>query len=177
MTLRDDFVSVRIADLLKENGFNEWCDTYYINGHFNYGTPIRNSYLTNGVVSAPTMSFALKWLREKYSVFVSVIRVDGAYNVDVCDENGKSYCDGENPPVRFETYYDAVESTLFDILADLHIWVRDGYAKKSESDSLVCASDEFFAKHLEECYDNSPIAYLAAMEMAVHLRKEIPDLD
>ena len=173
MELRDDFVSVRIADLLKENGFDEWCGTYYIDGSFNFGTPIKNSDLAKGVVSAPTMSFAMKWLREKYNVYISVIRVNGAYNVDVCDENGKSYCDNENPPMRYDTYYDAAESTLFDVIADLHIWVQDGYTKKTDREDVVSCDDEFFAKHLEQCYDNNPIAYLAAMEMAVHLRKTI----
>ena len=170
MILKDDFVSARIADLLKENGFDEWCGTFYINGRFNYGTPIRNSYLSNGVVSAPTMSFAMKWLSEKYNVYISVIRVNGAYNVDVCDQNGISYYDNGNPPMRFDTYYDAAERTLFDILADLHIWVRDGMTEKSETEYVISPDDEFFAKHLEECYDNNPIAYLASMEMATHIR-------
>ena len=176
MNLRDDFVSVRIADLLKENGFDEWCGTMYINGRFNYGTPIRNSYLTRGVVSAPTMSFAIKWLRERYNVFISIMRMNGTYGVDVCDENGNSYCDSENP-VYYDTYYEAAEMTLFNVLADLHIWVKDGYARKSDREDVVYNADECFAKHLEECYDNNPVAYLAAMEMAVHLRKEIPDRD
>lgn len=174
MNLRDDFVSVRIADLLKENGFDEWCGTYYIDGNFNYGTPIKNSNLDKGVVSAPTMSFAMKWLREKYNVFISIIRVNGAYNVEICDENGNSYCDNDNPPVRFDTYENAAESTLFDVLADLHIWVKDGYTRKSDCEDVVYNADVCFAKHLEECYDNNPVAYLAAMEMAVHLRKEMP---
>ena len=172
MNLKDDFVSVRIADLLKENGFDEWCGTCYIDGQFNYGTPIKNSDLTKGVVSAPTMSFAMKWLREKYNVFISIIREKGCYSVDVCDTNGVSYCDIENPQY-FDTYYDAAESTLFNVLADLHIWVKDGYAKKSERECVAHASDEYFAKHLEYCYGNNPIAYLAAMEMAARRNCEM----
>ena len=172
MDLRDDFVSVRTADLLKENGFDERCSTYYIDGHFNYGSPIRNSDLIKGVISAPTMSFAMKWLREKYNIYISIIRMDGKYGVDVCDEHGFSYCDKENPKYYAE-YGDAAESTLFDVRADLHIWIRDGYTKKSDREDIAESDDVFFANHIQQCYDNNPIAYLAAMEMAVHLRKTI----
>lgn len=169
MNLKDDFVSVRIADLLKENGFNEWCDTFYISGHFNHGTPIRNEFFSKDVVAAPTMSFAMKWLRERHNVFVSIIRNNQKFCVTVCDNNGNSYCDKYNN-ICYDSYYEAAETTLFDILVDMHIWVRE-CVDESECDDCMC-DDALFAKHLEECYDNNPIVYIAAMEMASHLREK-----
>lgn len=171
MNLKDDYVSMRIADLLKENGFDEWCDTFYVNGHFNYGTPIRNSYLTSGVVSAPTMSLVMKWLREKYKIFVSVIRDKQSYIVDVCDENGCTYCDSEEQ-VHYTSYYDAIEKTLFDVLADLHIWVKQGHAEVV-ADTKIADEYECYAKHIEECYDNNPMAFLAAMDMAAYIKDKM----
>lgn len=171
MDLKDDFVSVRIADLLKENGFNEWCGTVYVNGHFNYGTPIRNEFWTKNVVTAPTMSFAMKWLREKHNVFISIIRHNNKFCVTVCDADGNSYSDKYNS-LCYDSYYEAAENTLFDILVDMHIWVKDSETK-SETDRPVRQEDILFAKHLEECYDNNPLAYLVAMEMAAHIRNEI----
>jgi hypothetical protein len=170
MSLKDDYVSVRIADLLKENGFDEWCGTYYISGRFNYGTPIKNSYLTKGVVSAPTMSLAMKWLREKYNVFISIIRWGQEYCVDMCDKEGRSFVDKDHS-VYFDTYYEAAETTLFNILADLHIWVGQSHVEEPGHCDIL-PEDEYYAKHIEECYDNNPIAYLAAIEMATHIRQE-----
>ena len=173
MNLKDDYVSVRIAELLKENGFDEWCGTFYINGRFNYGTPIKNSYLTNGVISAPTMSLAMKWLREKYKVFISILRDKQSYVVDFCDENGYSYCDSEEQ-IRYTSYYDAIERTLFNILADLHIWVKQGYTEETQAPAYENLEEyECYAKHIEERYENNPMAFLAAMDMAAYIKDKV----
>lgn len=170
MSLKDDYVSVRIADLLKENGFDEWCNAFYIKGRFNYGTPIRNSHLVNGVVSAPTISLAMKWLREKYNIFISVIRRNQQYCIDMCDKEGRSFID-EKHSLCFSSYYEAAETTLFNVLADLHIWVKHGHVEE-ENRRCVSPDDECYAKYIEQCYENNPIAYLAAMDMAAHVRSQ-----
>lgn len=174
MNLKDDFVSVRVADKLKENMFQEWCDTFYINGHFNHGTPIQNSFVTDGFVTAPTLSFAMKWLCEKYNIFISVIRGKGFYIVDVCDDNGYSFYDSEDYK-HYTSYYDAIEETLFNVLSELKTLIDLGYVKEKEIDSPYEGLDEFeyYAKHIEQRYDNNPMAFLAAMDMAAYIKDKM----
>lgn len=78
---KEDYVSLEVAKLLKEKGFNEYCGAYY---HLNWedmteeecfevapNHDFRNK--DNGYrVGAPTLYEAAKWLRNKYDINVAV---------------------------------------------------------------------------------------------------------
>lgn len=67
--ITEDYVSYKIAKLLKEKGFNESCFYYYKDKVLMFSPFLkgRNSYQTD-TYSAPTHQMAMKWLRETYNV-------------------------------------------------------------------------------------------------------------
>ena len=73
MNIQEDYVSFEIAKLLKEKGFNEDCYTCYLIDeiqHYDYKS--RNRDLIEGVISAPTIQMAMKWLREAHKLFIQI---------------------------------------------------------------------------------------------------------
>ena len=79
-----EFVNFSIAKKLKEKGFNEVCYNYYepLKHCLNQiKTPWTNkegeSY---GVVTAPTISQVLKWLRKTHNIFIMVFLDDDSDN-------------------------------------------------------------------------------------------------
>lgn len=75
--ITEDYVSVEIAKLLKEKGFDEECSCFYDN--FDYGTPglevdgrlyYRNSTLDDEEYAAPTLQMAMKYLRKEHEIFI-----------------------------------------------------------------------------------------------------------
>ena len=100
--IRENYVSFETAKLLKEKGFREWCNwcyspSRYYNGNIIDGdeeselkasgewdeskaTWIHSLYPYNcdneqseGIYAAPTLSIAMKWLREKHKIIISII--------------------------------------------------------------------------------------------------------
>lgn len=76
--ITEDYVSFETAKLLKEKGFDVEClAIYYPDSRletfdlaFNYNIPGGIS----GVISAPTLQMAMKWLEEKYEIFCDIRR-------------------------------------------------------------------------------------------------------
>lgn len=78
---KEDYVSLEVAKMLKEKGFNEYCGAYY---HLNWedmteeecfevapNYDFRNK--DNGYrVGAPTLYEAQKWLRQKHNIHLDV---------------------------------------------------------------------------------------------------------
>ena len=86
-TISEDYVSFEIAKLLRDKGFNEHCYTYYDDiddtiNRFDKGYHFNNTSYPWGVpydvnkakkyVVAPTLQTAMKWLREKYNIIISI---------------------------------------------------------------------------------------------------------
>ena len=74
MNIQEDYVSFETAKLLKEKGFDEECYTCYVIDeiqHYDYKS--RNSDLITGIISAPTLQMAMKWLREVHNIFICII--------------------------------------------------------------------------------------------------------
>lgn len=72
--ITEDYVSFETAKLLKEKGFgDDFCHTAYdCNGEFFwYGDYSKDR---KGVMDAPTLQMAMKWLREEYHIFIRVIQ-------------------------------------------------------------------------------------------------------
>ena len=71
--ITEDYVSFEIAKLLKERGFeDDFCHTAYdCNGEFFwYGDYSKDR---KGIMDAPTLQMAMKWLREVHNIGISVV--------------------------------------------------------------------------------------------------------
>lgn len=74
MIKEEEYVSLELAKILKEKGFDEGCSTcYFYNGEWiiQYGV---NKNSTNGQdwMSRPTLYEVQKWLREKHNIYIDV---------------------------------------------------------------------------------------------------------
>lgn len=66
--ITEDYVSFEIAKLLKEKGFDDCATSFLGNGNM-FPTCIvkRKEHYP-----APTLQMAMKWLREKYNIFIEI---------------------------------------------------------------------------------------------------------
>ena len=111
--ITEDYVSYKIAKLLKEKGFNEPCIGFYnpIDGCF-FEASMRKSwdYNRHGSINAPTHQMALKWLREVHNIFIEInisidLNGDYHYNYSILDKECKYI-------KRFNGYYSSYESCV-----------------------------------------------------------------
>lgn len=102
--IKEDYVSLEVAKLLKERGFREWCSYFYgtavqhngedidedeeyelkaegrgdeieyIEGGHLYHFNCNNSKEDINIWACPTQSLATKWLREIYDIFIVIRR-------------------------------------------------------------------------------------------------------
>lgn len=89
--MEEQLVSLEVARLLKEQGFNEY--------HY------------------PTKSFAQKWLRETKNLHICIIKDASGYSYDICKEdNGTHIAEGifkgPNDGGEWDTYEEALEEGL-----------------------------------------------------------------
>ena len=73
--VREDYVSVETAKLLKEKGFDEQCHIHYKeNGNYEVYTesPVYNSTVRDNEYCMPTQPKVLKWLREVHQIYISI---------------------------------------------------------------------------------------------------------
>jgi len=75
--LTEDYVSFETAKLLKEKGFDEPCEGFYVNsGVLSHTLSNANNSkwdeekYTIGYISAPTLQMAIKWLRKAHEIFI-----------------------------------------------------------------------------------------------------------
>ena len=74
----EDYVSFETAKLLKEHGFNEYCEMFYIKPHEGYmqnkkKLDWRNSELRKDMTcTCPTIQMAMKWLREEHGIDIDI---------------------------------------------------------------------------------------------------------
>ena len=67
--ITEDFCSFGVAKLLKEKGFNEGCNSYFISDNEIALISNRRDFNNHGVyLSAPTHQMAMKWLREVHKL-------------------------------------------------------------------------------------------------------------
>lgn len=112
--ITEDYVSFKMAKLLKEKGFDGFCNRYYqtdkedVNGEyamFMFASDLKsfctvtNSLLNkyadknHEIISAPTLQIAMKWLREMHNI---LLVVDYEYECDTTPYFFKIYRLGEN---------------------------------------------------------------------------------
>jgi len=89
--MKEDYVSFKIAKLLKENRFDWKClDWYSTKGNLYYYADSFEKDLDgiDELCSAPTLQVAMKWLREVHKLFIE-IDYELYSNVNQEDENEK----------------------------------------------------------------------------------------
>lgn len=75
---KEDYVSLEVAKLLKEKGFNELCETevnIYLGtwAYCDYDhVGVRNSNLPTNKASYPTLYEAAKWLRKNHNIYIDI---------------------------------------------------------------------------------------------------------
>lgn len=126
---KDDYVSIEVAKMLKEKGFNEICPACYRNEKFMGIVSWNEADMFGGdFYSAPTLYDAQKWLREKHQLHVDV-GMSSDYSTDAdgikCDEwffwcfglyyttSLQHLCDCE---VEFDTYEEALNAGILESL-------------------------------------------------------------
>lgn len=69
--ITEDYVSLEVAKLLKEKGFNEPTWTRYEDGNeVIFGDKYDWNNSPMGQTSAPTLQMAMKWLRETFNIHI-----------------------------------------------------------------------------------------------------------
>jgi len=118
---QEDYVSFEIAKLLKKKGFNERICHYYDDEkflHCNTHLYFCNSLGLDDYISAPTLQMAMKWLREKHLLHISIDMMNGGrwkYEIDdisipfdggvlpkyYCEKTFSSYEEGINDAIKY----------------------------------------------------------------------------
>lgn len=74
--ITEDYCSFKVAELLKEKGFDEPCRTYYQDEEFVDDVCTQYYQWNNkspfGHISAPTLQMAMKWLREMHKILIEI---------------------------------------------------------------------------------------------------------
>ena len=89
---REDYVSLEVAKLLKEKGFNEPVFSQYTNRESVwYCNEPENFNESVDCFSRPTLYEAAKWLREKHNIhiMIGVDDLDWWYQLYNCSEDGR----------------------------------------------------------------------------------------
>lgn len=94
-TIKEDYVSLETAKLLKEKGFNEPCLSHFWseeNGNNIEYTDVLFTYtqLYDGDILRPTHQMVLKWLREKHKIAINIriaCKKTISYTFDIWDFN------------------------------------------------------------------------------------------
>ena len=126
--ITEDYVSFEIAKLLKKKGFNEDCYTCYLIDeiqHYDYKS--RNRDLIEGVISAPTLQMARKWLRKVHNIHIEslcpvVDTTDEPMTYNVVISDLRNHCLAFDTPLNdkeYDTYEQACEAACIYALKNL----------------------------------------------------------
>ena len=124
--LKEDYVSLEVAKLLKDKGFDECCYacydffesgvTLYKGWTFEYeGIPVHNS---SSKIKCPTHQMAMKWLREAKGIYITIGHGDYPslkkhfFMPTIEDLEAVYGVDDEEVTQDFDTYEEAVEAAL-----------------------------------------------------------------
>lgn len=72
--IKEAYCSYEVAKLLKEKGFDELCKYLYKNNGERYtlASTCYQNVCDDGECLCPTHQMAIKWLREKYNIYISI---------------------------------------------------------------------------------------------------------
>lgn len=115
--MTDDYVSLEMARLLKEAGFDWKCEWFFTEkellGHSSISEN-HNEIHEYGGCSRPTLSLAAKWLRKKNNIYVEVIRKFTCWKFSLINLN--PVCIIKLTAGSFNTYEEALEEGLKEAL-------------------------------------------------------------
>ena len=149
--ITEDYVSFETAKLLKEKGFKEWCfhcygvavlhngadisfdeecdlkdegrgdEIEYVEGDRLYDYGCNNSDKDAKVWAAPTLSVAMKWLREVHKLYCDIKIGDGDFVIDIISlKDGEFGCEVAEPEsCVYSTYEKAAEAAIKYCLENL----------------------------------------------------------
>ena len=122
--IKEDYVSVEVAKLLKEKGFDETTLGYYLYDEDElYFDRFSDDWNSNhvGYISAPTLQMVIKWLEEIHNILVvpdyvyECTYTSWVYKIYILGENGKpercvvkgvSYDENNNPTEHITGFRD-----------------------------------------------------------------------
>ncbi len=118
--MNEDYVSLEVARLLKEKGFDSHYSTYFYKKKLQISVPYKGQeqkyWLQKDVYPKPTLYMAQKWLRETKGIYIWVEPVIGhRWTVSFCDLN---VCAEESDWIERELHkdgypiYDSYEDAL-----------------------------------------------------------------
>ena len=109
----EDYVSFETAKLLKEKGFDIPLNYFYnSDGRKCYATSYNWNQTTGDFqdYSCPTLQMAMKWLREKHKIFISIQQhMDMSYVWYSYEDGAPKGCDRES---HNNTYEQACEAAI-----------------------------------------------------------------
>lgn len=116
---KEDYVSLEVAKLLKEKGYDEDCNTFIVEEcwGFNKGE-LTCVDKDRELCSCPTLYEAAKWLRLNKNIHVCVdVNASGWYYVLSKSNNGTYICDsdenGPNDGGCWNAYEEALDNGIF----------------------------------------------------------------
>ena len=134
--ITEDYVSFEIAKFLKERGFNEPCEGFYVNsGVLSHTLSNANNSKcdedksTIGYISAPTLQMAMKWLRQVHNIHV-VPKFDfyaGDYTGRIYDGRRETVSERDDyiAITGYRTYEEACETAIKYCLKNLILAITD----------------------------------------------------
>ena len=126
--ITEDYVSFEMAKLLKEKGFDEFTQKWYLKYKGEYSLASWGSAEhTDDSIDVPTLQMAMKWLRERHNIHPNiVVEVFGPYalyKIDrIFDGNEEKWVDfknDENISDLYNTYEEACEAVIKYCLENL----------------------------------------------------------
>lgn len=131
--ITEDYVSLEIAKLLKEKGFNEKCSSWYSTKGSQYYDIDSYEADLDGITklcSCPTQQMAMRWLREVHNIYINLdihwlcfANSKGwMYVIEIILENGVEFVDckgDESDKTFYLTYEQAVEAAIKYCLENL----------------------------------------------------------
>ena len=122
--ITEDYVSLEIARLLKDKGFNEYCMAFRSpsGALFRSSHDIKNfedGKTIGGAIAAPTLQTAMKWLREKHNIDIFPWKIGkGIYSCAIFNSNtGQDLSSDKDFPS--EKYEETAEAAIKYCLENL----------------------------------------------------------
>ena len=144
--ITEDYVSVEIAKLLNEKGFDEVCFKYALNGEIYNNGDFVISHVDDVEVGIPTLQMAVKWLEEVHNILLIP-----DYDYECTDKSWcyKIYQLGENgKPKRVP-----VEGVSYDMNGEPHVEVV-AYRDYQRSFADYATKEEAIEDGIKYCLEN-----------------------
>lgn len=119
--MNEDYVSLEVAKLLKENGFNWYCRALYAPNSevLSHSLGVSNTYDVD-VYAAPTLYMAQKWLRDEKDIHIMIDACASGYYAVLWKTNGtfiKTLVDkGPNDGGVWDTFEEALQTGILEAL-------------------------------------------------------------